>query len=116
MPMLHRLNAAGFHVWPYDAPGFPLLIEIYPRILTGPVRKSSRDARARYVAAHGGELDAAMQHAAINSDDAFDALFSALAMWRHRCEIPTLSDAPDATTRLEGAIWRPIGHPLPRMI
>lgn len=46
MPILHRLTTAGFSVWPFDPPGWPLIIEIYPRLLTGPVNKSNAAARS----------------------------------------------------------------------
>jgi len=107
IPMLHRLRSAGFHIWPYDDPGFPLVVEIYPRLFTGPVRKSSREARERYVTQHGVGVQPPAVEAAFESDDAFDALFSALAMWRHRHELEAFAPAPDAAPRLEGAIWRP---------
>jgi hypothetical protein len=125
MPMLHRMHAADFRVWPYDDPGYPLVMEIYPRNLTGPVRKSSRAARERYIA-HWQRtsprppltaehlmpdplVDAAILESARRSDDAFDALFSAMAMWRHIGELAALPAASDALTRVEGAIWCPSG-------
>lgn len=107
MPMLHRLHAAGFHIWPHDDPGFPLAVEIYPRLLTGPVRKSSRAARERYVANHGDGIEPRVLSAATESDDAFDALFSALAMWRHRSALEALAAPGNPVTRLEGNIWSP---------
>jgi hypothetical protein len=39
MPILHRLTVAGFSVWPFDPPGWPRIVEIYPRVLTGAVNK-----------------------------------------------------------------------------
>jgi len=107
MPMLHRLHVAGFHIWPYDDLGLPLVVEIYPRLFTGPVRKSSREARERYVTQHGVGVQPPAVKAAIDSDDAFDALFSALAMWRHRSEFKSLPGPGDAIMQLEGEIWRP---------
>jgi hypothetical protein len=126
MPMLHRLHAAGFRVWPYDDAGFPLVLEIYPRSLTGPVRKSSQPARERYVERWRATLlaraptaaerpqaqpmvDDTLLELAAGSEDAFDALFSAVAMWRHIKELAALPAANDAVTRIEGAIWRPSG-------
>jgi hypothetical protein len=41
IPMLPRLRQAGWSIWPFDPPSLPLLVEIYPRLLTGPVVKSS---------------------------------------------------------------------------
>jgi hypothetical protein len=107
MPMLLRLHAAGFRIWPYDDGGLPVAIEIYPRRLTGPVRKSSRDARAKYIEVHGGGVDDAYLDAARGSEDAFDALFSAIAMWRHVDELRPLPPVRDANARLEGLIWCP---------
>ena len=43
-PILARLRAGGFTIWPFDvAPTPPVAVEIYPRALTGAVVK--RDAR-----------------------------------------------------------------------
>ena len=44
--VLARLRAAGFSIWPFDAPARPpVAVEIYPRLLTGPVVKSDPTAR-----------------------------------------------------------------------
>lgn len=40
MPALLRLARAGFSIWPFDQPGWPQAVEIYPRVLTGPVVKT----------------------------------------------------------------------------
>jgi len=46
MPCLARLEEAGFHVWPFRA-GPPLVIEIYPALLTtSAVKSSPRDIAA----------------------------------------------------------------------
>jgi hypothetical protein len=34
MQALHRLAAAGFHVWPFQSARLPLVVEIVPRLLT----------------------------------------------------------------------------------
>ena len=108
IPMLARLRRAGYHVWPFDPPRLPLLVEIYPRLLTGPVVKSSREARAAYLARPAyASLPAAALAAALASEDAFDALLSAWRMREHAAAWPTLPWPPDARTRREGAIWRP---------
>lgn len=44
-PFLQRLQSEGFSVWPFDGPRLPLVVEIYPRVLTGPVVKSSSARR-----------------------------------------------------------------------
>jgi hypothetical protein len=53
MPLLLQLRRAGFSIWPFDPPRLPMVVEIYPRLLTGPVVKSSREARLRYLAYRG---------------------------------------------------------------
>jgi hypothetical protein len=113
MPMLHRLHQAGFHVWPYDEPGFPLLVEIYPRVLTGPARKSNTAERAAYIDRWcasdrcGATVPPALLDHARSSEDAFDALFSAIVMWWHRDELRALVRATEPLARLEGMIWGP---------
>ncbi|HKG26730.1 MAG TPA: hypothetical protein VKB09_13855, partial [Thermomicrobiales bacterium] len=57
MRLLHRLSDAGFSVWPFDVPSLPCVIEIYPRLLTGPVKKSDPATRAEYLATHFPALD-----------------------------------------------------------
>jgi hypothetical protein len=61
MRLLHRLRAAGFSIWPFDPPGWPRVVEIYPRLLTGPVNKSSADARAAHLVARHPELGAGVR-------------------------------------------------------
>ena len=108
IPMLARLRRAGYHIWPFDPPRLPLLVEIYPRLLTGPVVKSSREARAAYLARPAyASLPPAALAAALASEDAFDALLSAWRMREHAAAWPTLPWPPDPRTRREGAIWRP---------
>ncbi|MDH3525498.1 MAG: hypothetical protein OES32_18140 [Acidobacteriota bacterium] len=108
MPGLRRLRGAGFSVWPFDAATLPSVVEIWPRLFIGEVRKSKADERADYLAAWYPELDPAVRRAAVASDDAFDALVSALEMYRHREELAELPRSRDATTLLEGEIWRPL--------
>ncbi len=108
IPMLARLRRAGFHVWPFDPPGLPLLVEIYPRLLTGPVIKSSAPARAAYLArADFAALPDPVRASAEASEDAFDALVSAWRMREQARAFKQLAWPLDARTRLEGAIWRP---------
>lgn len=105
MPYLAELHDAGFSVWPFDSPGPRMVVEIYPRALTGPVRKSDRADRRRYLADLG--LSPAFRVLAEAGDDAFDAAVSALVMSRHAEELRSLGPATDARTRLEGEIWSP---------
>ena len=108
LPMLLRLRAAGWSVWPFDPPRLPMLVEIYPRVLTGPVVKSSAAARAQYLlAARFHNLAPETRALAEASEDVFDALISALAMREHAASFASLTQAEDEVTRLEGSIWRP---------
>lgn len=56
MQALHRLAAAGFRIWPFDPPGRPLVVEIFPRLLTRAVVKSN--AQAPEYALEGSDLGA----------------------------------------------------------
>jgi hypothetical protein len=114
MPYLRRLRDAGFSIWPFDRTRLPMVVEIYPRYLTGAVNKSSRVARALYLEAHHGRESRAVLDAAGASEDAFDAAVSAATMLRHRRELGSLSRrAGDARREaLEGRIWMPLEDPM----
>jgi len=107
MPVLHRLREAGFGVWPFDAQARATAVEIYPRLLTGPVKKSVKECREAYLKEHHDTLYAAMTELACSSEDAFDAAVSALVMARHAGELARLPRRDDARTLVEGEIWRP---------
>jgi diadenosine tetraphosphate (Ap4A) HIT family hydrolase len=107
MPYLVRLHEAGFNIWPFHVPRRPLVLEIYPRAMTGPVVKSDKAARERYLGDGFPEMTARQRRTAAGSDDAFDAAISAITMARHMWEIVSLSPNKDRTMRIEGAIWRP---------
>jgi hypothetical protein len=101
MPMLARLQDAGLRIWPFDPPEPPLVVEIYPRLLTGPLVRADRAARERRLADFP-ELAPDARAAAAASEDAFDAAVSAAVMARSfdAAELPP-------GDRLEGWIWRP---------
>lgn len=110
MPTLAALRDAGARVWPFDDPvrGRPLVIEIWPRVAYRErVVKSDRDARARYLARWAPELPDGVRGAATGSDDAFDALTAALAMWGEQAALAALPRARTPQERREGRIWRP---------
>jgi hypothetical protein len=109
MAILHRLHAGGFAVWPFTAPGPHILVEIYPRLLTGPVTKSKPVHRAEYLVRNYPRLGAAWRDLAASTEDAFDAAVSALKMWEHRDSFQQLAQATDSLERLEGRIWEPLG-------
>jgi hypothetical protein len=117
IPRLKQLHEAGFRVWPFEGASFgeknpkALLVEIYPRLLTGAVNKGNVTARAEYLvkkqANHPGyrNLDAEVMAKAGMSEDAFDALVSVLAMAEFRQNFLTLQKTEDPITSLEGAVW-----------
>lgn len=98
-PVLRRLRAEGFSIWPFDPPRPPVALEIFPRLLTGPVIKSRPAARAAYLSARGWPPEAAV------TEDAFDAAVSALVMDRHAEALAALPAEPDPVIRREGRIW-----------
>ena len=119
MPVLARLHAAGFRVWPFEdaalatAAPHPLLVEMYTRLMTGAVAKSNAAARKAYLKRKCAEdriyapVSRAVLRKAEASEDAFDALVSTLEMVRHRDEFAGLKATQDPALRLEGITWRP---------
>jgi hypothetical protein len=109
MPLLHRLHAAGATIWPFTSGSWPLVVEIYPRLLTGPVNKSNTAAREVFLAQHYPLMDPAHSCLAVQSEDAFDAAVSALVMAEHAADLQALrlEPEPDLGLRLEGRIWHP---------
>ncbi|RXH54407.1 hypothetical protein [Granulicella sibirica] len=113
MPYLLKLREAGFSVWPFDVPSFPMVVEMYSRLMTGPVNKSSEEARTAYLARKKKEsaafvgLSRAVIAAARESEDAFDALVSCLVMTEFRGEFPELRQATDPAYAIEGQTWTP---------
>ena len=108
MPILKRLRDAGFAVWPFDAPRWPCVVEIYPRLLTGAVNKGSREARTAYLGEHHSMLTDEVLRLAASSEDAFDAAVAALAMDAARAELLNLTAVEDPQSRQEGQIWAPV--------
>lgn len=106
-PVLARLRAAGWSIWPFDAGVPPVALEVWPRRLSGAVVKSRFDARARHLAVHAPDLPAHLLARAVGSEDAFDAAVAALGMARHAPDLCDLPRATDAITRLEGEVWSP---------
>jgi diadenosine tetraphosphate (Ap4A) HIT family hydrolase len=107
MPHLARLRSAGFAIWPFHDRRGSLVVEIYPRLLTGAVKKSSQQAREAYLERGFPEMPSALLGVAASSEDAFDAAVSAMIMARHRDALEALTRSTDATELLEGAIWWP---------
>ena len=92
MPLLSRLRAEGFAIWPFDKSSDRTAFEIYPSAM-----------RAEEFA--GWDLTR------FTSTHARDAVVSALAMWRYRDTFATLEAATDPVTRIEGDVWMPSSSP-----
>ena len=120
MQWLLKLWEAGFRVWPFEAAALegdearPLLVEMYTRLLTGPVAKSNGVARREYLRRRrkeDAELYAGLSRAVVakaeGSEDGFDALVCCLEMVRWRGEFAGLGETQDAGLKLEGITWRP---------
>jgi hypothetical protein len=107
MRLLLRLHRAGFSIWPFDPPRWPRVVEIYPRLLTGPVRKSNEADRIRYLDDHYPRLHADHRAYAASSDDAFDAAVSALVMAQYADDLSSLPALTDPQLVREGVIWHP---------
>lgn len=107
MPHLLRLMEMGYNIFPFQPPRLPMVLEIYPRTLTGPVVKSSAEDRRDYVDSRLRGLSGDIRDAAIGSEDAFDALVSAVVMAERRMEILALRAPDDPILALEGIIWSP---------
>ncbi len=107
MPSLRRLRDAGLSIWPFDPPGWPRVVEIYPRLLTGIVVKSDPVARAAHLTEHQPDLPAGLRRLAAADDSAFDAGLSALVMAEHLDDLATLPELAAPQLVLEGVIWHP---------
>jgi hypothetical protein len=105
MPILQRLREAGFSIWPFDPPGRPAVVEIYPRALTGHVNKSSGEERRQYLKQRFPDLAERHIRTAGSCEDAFDAAVSVLVMEKRSDELVNLPQAIDRCDLLEGKIW-----------
>jgi hypothetical protein len=112
MALLAALHDGGCAVWPFDAPRLPLVVEIYPRLLTGAVVKSRPEARAAALTPYAGAMSPAHAADARASEDAFDAAISAVEMSRRIDELRALPRVDDPVTRIEGAIWPAVAAPI----
>jgi len=105
IPLLRKLRAQGFAVWPFDDFRLPLVIEIYPRVLTGDVIKSNFDARTDFLACFG-DWNRRLAESVAATEHAFDAACSAIVMGRHFDDIRELHREADPYS-IEGKIWTP---------
>ncbi len=107
MPFLRVLHDEGFSIWPFDPPSRWTVVEIYPRLLTGPVVKSSAEAREQFVNLAEWQVTDGQRAQVCGSEDAFDAAASALAMDRRIADLSALPEISNPDRRLEGEIWQP---------
>ena len=111
IPLLPGLVRGGFSIWPFHLARLPMLVEIYPRLLTGEVKKGNAEERAKYLKlkqkgeAAYASIDEEVLAKARGSEDAFDALVSVMEMSARRDDFPRLEQSSDAVTLLEGAVW-----------
>ncbi len=107
---LHALHEAGVPIWPFtnDSGGAGAVVaEIWPRTFAPAVRKSQPAARVAHLHSLGRWHAQLVQFTNVvqSSDDAFDALVSAIGMWDARAELALLPAVRTAAERLEGRIW-----------
>lgn len=109
MRHLAQLAKAGFAIWPFDQPGWPLVVEIYPQLFTPMGLVKSRHLERRVHLTHTfPDQNPVLLERAAGSDDAFDAAISALAMARHLDELENPRPFPSGSPQLiEGCIWTP---------
>ena len=108
MPVLDALHTSGARIWPFvGGGGKPLVVEIYPRLLTGKVRKSDPAERHKLLAECYPRLQPEHVRLAVASEDAFDATVSALVMIEHIDDLRALPEEHDPELCLEGRIWHP---------
>jgi hypothetical protein len=106
MPHLLSLQDNGFGIWPFAA-GWPRVVEIYPRVLAGPVRKSRWAERHEFLLRRFPEQPRDLLERAAGSEDAFDAAVSALVMSENEVALVDLTPAAGGDHAIEGKIWRP---------
>jgi hypothetical protein len=109
MPVLARLRAAGFAVWPFDPPTPPVVLEAWPRhSYGGPLVKSDAGARA----AAAARLPAKWRETAIASEDAFDAAIMAVGLAAVAGDVSATPAVDHPLAAKEGWIW---GVPVSRV-
>ena len=104
---LRTLRKAGFDIWPFGPGGWPRVLEIYPRAMTGPINKSRWRARHQFLFDCFSSQPPVLLKRAAGTEDAFDAAVSALVMGEHVQQLRALAPSTNPEIRLEGKIWRP---------
>jgi hypothetical protein len=107
MPYLLDLQQAGFSIAPFDPPSCRTVVEVYPRLMTGPVHKRNAAARAVYLEQNPWTLSPGQRALAASSEDAFDAAITALVMDQHANELRRVEPTVDPDLLMEGWMWTP---------
>lgn len=105
MPWLAWLRARGVSIWPFDDVGTCTALEVYPSLYAKVATNDSAGRAAHLAPLPASVLGAHEREAAIASDDAFDAVVSALAMWQQRDALQSLKATTDSTIAIEGDLW-----------
>lgn len=106
MPHLRTLADSRFGIWPFSST-WPRVFEIYPRALTGRIRKNRWHERHTYLKRQFPEQQAELLERAAGSEDSFDAAVSALVMSRHQDRLVGRLPELSSDEAVEGRIWRP---------
>jgi hypothetical protein len=107
MTFLTRLRQS-YAIWPFDPPSRHVVVEIYPRRLTGAIKKSNKQERTDYLCQpEFQKLPAEWLQVASSCEDAFDAAISAFKMNQHIDALTSLQQTSDPEVLLEGMIWDP---------
>ena len=109
MPHLPELRDAGWAIWPFERAGTHAVAEIWPRLLTGPIAKSSKASREAWLDRHAA-LHPVLRERAAGSEDAFDAAASAIVLSRSAALDAALAAPPPGDPR-EGAMLVPADAP-----
>lgn len=109
MPWLAALHESGAAIWPFDEPAWPVVVEIWPRLFTGPVVKRNGEQRRARLGPLAHAIPTDLLDEAAASEDAFDAAVSALAVDASSDELASLRRAADPRLLLEGDIFAPAG-------
>jgi len=107
MPQLLTLAEQDVQIWPFSADGWPRVVEIYPRALTGRRGRAAGQRGTRTCAPAFPTSPTDLLERAAGWEDAFDAAVSGLMMGAHEDQFHALTQASDPDYAIEGRIWRP---------
>jgi hypothetical protein len=104
MPWLSWLRERHWAVWPFDAPGPRTVVEAYPRVAKGRASFTDPVVRREFLApVPQHHLGPVPRGAAIASEDAFDAVVTALALWQQGAALERVDR--EQIDAIEGDFW-----------